>query len=206
MKRILFLLTALFPAISYCGSVDFPDAKHFYGVDLHIGRIGISHNQAVNPAPAHVAPAPAGGFNIPGGPIANHKVYGHVNLHAGVMFNDYFGIEGGKTFSKKKFHKRSKVNSRINSMYIGPLFEYKIKEVEGLSLLGSAAWSHFNGKFNEATHKKAGLRLTGAGKYMLNDAFGVRAGVIFHQTSKLKSAKHTVDNSVHYMTGVTCHF
>lgn len=205
MKRILFLLAALFPAISYCGSVDLPDLKPFYGVDLHIGRIGVSHNQVAKPAAAP-APAPAAGFNIPGGPHANHKVYGHVNLHTGVMFNDFFGIEGGKTFSKNKFHKRSKVTSRINSVYIGPLFEYKIKEVEGLSLLGSVAWTHFNGKFNGVTHKKPGLRLTGAGKYMLSETFGVRAGVIFHQTSKLKSAKHTVTDSVHYMTGVTCNF
>jgi long-subunit fatty acid transport protein len=133
-------------------------------------------------------------------------VYTHISFNIGTMFNDYIGIEAGKSFSKGKFHKKSQANSKINFMYIGPIFQYNIKEIEGLSLIGTVAIASFKANINDASVVKHALRLTAGGKYMFNENFGMRTGAIFHQTSKLKTKKHAASNGVHYMAGLTYNF
>jgi long-subunit fatty acid transport protein len=201
MKRVLLLLLSLFPAVSVGGTLDYPDIDSYFGVDAHIGRIGVKRTEEDAPVvrPA-AAPAPGVPFVAP----LNHKVYTHLTFNIGAMFNDYVGIEAGKSFSNRKFHKRSSAKSKINFIYIGPVFQYKINEIKGLSIIGTVAIADFKANINDISAKKAVLRLTAGGKYMFNKDFGMRVGTIFHQSSKLKTKKHAASNGVHYMVGLIC--
>jgi hypothetical protein len=198
MKRVLLLLLLLFPAVSMGAALEYPDVNPYFGVDAHIGRVGIKR---VEREPVVVER----NIDPPAYPL-NHKVYTHISFNIGTMFNDYVGVEAGKSFSKATFHKKNSAKSKINFIYIGPVFQYKINEIKGLSLVATVAIASFNANINDTSVRKLSLRLTSGGKYMFNEDFGMRIGAIFHGTSKLKTKKHAASNGVHYMAGAICNF
>lgn len=128
---------------------------------------------------------------------------GHV--YVGYKFNDYFGVEGGSSVSKRRA-KETKHQVKLYSGHLGLVGFAPIKE--GFDLVGGAGISHvrMSTKHPEwsrrASQTRVCPRLMGGLEMVLVDTMKVRLSTAWEKTSALKKYETKGKDSLIWMAGV----